>query len=270
MKISVISVTYNSAKIIDQTFGDLLNRDDIEIFVVDNKSSDNTCEILENLGANNLTVIKNHENIGYGRASNIAILKSSGEFILLINPDANIGYGDLLALADLAKTQNIGIIAPDVLQKSAQNIEVFDVDYVIFGIALLQRNCIDSIGIFDENIFMYCEDLDMCRRAKFAGFRVCECVGIPAFHIGGGSSPGVKGVTYFKEYQYAIAKMYYKLKHFPEKYSFHSLHLKYIMRYALGFIFAVLFCKISNIIKYLARLKGILHSHFNAKATLSR
>ena len=93
--ISVISVTYNSNRVIRGTFKDLLNKSDVEIFVVDNDSIDNTVAIVNGIKADNIHIIENMKNIGYGRANNVALKQASKEFILLLNPDASISYEKL-------------------------------------------------------------------------------------------------------------------------------------------------------------------------------
>ncbi len=89
MKISIIIVSYNVRDLLQQALDSLIDASkdlEFEILVVDNCSKDHTVEmILEKYPS--VKLIANKINIGFSKANNQAILKASGEYILLINPD---------------------------------------------------------------------------------------------------------------------------------------------------------------------------------------
>ncbi len=88
-KISIIILNYNTKKLLDQVISSVLettNNIDFEIIVSDNNSSDGSIEMVKNKFPQ-VILIENKENGGFAKGNNIAIEKSSGEFILLLNSD---------------------------------------------------------------------------------------------------------------------------------------------------------------------------------------
>lgn len=89
-----------------------------------------------------------------------------------------------------------------------------EIDSCSGAFALLSPECINSIKGFDENYFMYGEDLDLCMRAKLAGFRVVYYPHTYAYHYRGQSSKGSKKVIYaFHEAMWIFYKKYYRKKY---------------------------------------------------------
>ena len=93
MKLSVVIVNYNVKYFLEQCLVSVLKAtEDItsEIFVVDNASSDDSLEYLIPRFPK-VRFIENKENVGFSRANNMAIKQSTGEYVLLLNPDTLVG-----------------------------------------------------------------------------------------------------------------------------------------------------------------------------------
>ena len=89
MKLSIIIVNYNVAHFLEQALLSVykaLKNIEAEVFVVDNNSVDHSLEMLA-AKFPQVKVIANKENVGFARANNQAIRQSSGEYVLLLNPD---------------------------------------------------------------------------------------------------------------------------------------------------------------------------------------
>ena len=90
---------------------------------------------------------------------------------------------------------------------------VTDLDWVSFACVAIKREVIDRVGLLDERYFMYYEDMDYCRRAHRAGFRVGYEPGARVVHLRGGSSE-VKRHTIERKrrprYYYAARSHYYR------------------------------------------------------------
>lgn len=105
IKLSVIIVNYNVKGYVEQCLGSLmraLSGIDSEVFVVDNHSQDGSVDYLSARFPEVRIVSSNH-NLGFARANNIAIRQSSGEYVLLLNPDTIVGEDtlrDTLAFMD--------------------------------------------------------------------------------------------------------------------------------------------------------------------------
>ena len=105
MKLSVIIVSYNVRHYLQQCL-DSLQRAiagmDAEVCIVDNHSKDGTVKFLRKLGGN-VKVIESNHNYGFARANNIGIRQTSGDYVLLLNPDTVVGEStikDCLAFMD--------------------------------------------------------------------------------------------------------------------------------------------------------------------------
>jgi hypothetical protein len=117
-KLSVIIVTWNSQRFIENCLDSVLrevNRMNYEIFIVDNASEDLTVELIQSRFPE-ITLIKNEKNVGFAAANNQAIHQSTGELVLLINPDAVILPGALMKMmAFIEQNPSVGIVGPKIL-----------------------------------------------------------------------------------------------------------------------------------------------------------
>ncbi len=112
VELSVVIVNYNTGDLLENCLVSLtkepIYKDEMEIFVVDNASSDGSDEV-ESLALENLELIRNKENAGFARANNQALKLCSGRFILLLNPDTIIFPGALTKMtAFLDSEKSIG------------------------------------------------------------------------------------------------------------------------------------------------------------------
>jgi len=97
MKLSIIIVNYNVKYFLEQCLDSVnlaVRNMDAEIFVVDNRSSDDSANYLKPLFPK-VVFIENQENVGFSKANNQAIAQARGEYILLLNPDTVIGEHSL-------------------------------------------------------------------------------------------------------------------------------------------------------------------------------
>lgn len=117
MKLSIIIVNYNTYKFLDKCLSSIrkyggLDPKDYEIFVVDNFSSDGSVnKIVKDHREVNL--IQNKSNTGFAKANNLAIKKSKGKYVLILNPDTVITYNSLKILLDfISREKKPGIVSP--------------------------------------------------------------------------------------------------------------------------------------------------------------
>jgi hypothetical protein len=218
-----------------------------EIILVDNNSNDGSVSAIKK-NFKDVIIIENTENLGFSKANNQGIQKAKSDEILLLNSDTKLNDNsikkafDYLKKADIltiriksydGKNQQAGGYGPNLfnlfcwafflddlpfmnrLIKPYQisNLSFFDtnheIDWVIGAFFMTTRNVIDKIGLLDENIFMYGEEMEYCRRAKDAGFKIKYFAGPEIIHYGMGSSETGEG---------AILGEYKALKYFFQKY----------------------------------------------------
>lgn len=116
--ISVILVNYQSSDQLLSAVSSVFNQqlsDQLEVIVVNNSQSVSEKILLETRLPQEVTFIQNNENVGFSKANNQAFARSSGEFILLLNPDAQLLPSALSKLAEsLKKLPDAGAIGPRV------------------------------------------------------------------------------------------------------------------------------------------------------------
>ncbi len=119
-RLSVIVVNFNGGSTVRQCLEHLWPQipegaDGCEVALVDNASSDRSADGLERAFPA-LRIIRNHENVGFARANNQAIVDTTGEYVLLLNPDVVLAPGALsTALAYMDGHGDVSILGPKIL-----------------------------------------------------------------------------------------------------------------------------------------------------------
>lgn len=224
-EISVVIVSWNAKRYLELCLNSLAEappRRSLEVFVVENASTDGTAEMVES-AYSWVKLIKSAENLGFSRGNNVAIRQCQGRYITLVNPDVIVFPGCLDALADYLdenpKVGDVGprVFYPDMTQQStcrrfptlwnnfcsASQLErvfkgsrifagehmfyfphdrTLQVDVIVGCFSMIRREAFDEVGLLDEGLFMYGDDVDWCRRARNAGWQVVFYPGARAIH----------------------------------------------------------------------------------------
>lgn len=217
--VTCIIVTYNSASVILQCLKAIPK--ECAIVVVDNASKDNTVSLVKQHFPE-VQCIASAENIGYGRAANVGFCHTKTSFAFLLNPDVFLEESTIPILLQTALDYPEGIIfAPQSLDTQGKQMfgakpALFERKHALFkpvlrwkkerfsledqpvvttpmgwvcGCAMFFRMAmLEKIGGFDENIFLYFEETDICLRAIDAGAPPIFVPEAQVVHIGGGSS----------------------------------------------------------------------------------
>ena len=127
------------------------------------------------------------ENLGYGKANNIGIHKSESDYVFILNPDAKLFKNTLNDLCQVLSQEDFSIAAPlDIKEKNKfvfKNKRIIDVDFVK-GFAMLLNKKKMNNEFFDEKIFLYLEEIDLCKRVKNINGRII-IVNTLIEHLGG-------------------------------------------------------------------------------------
>jgi len=119
MKLSVIIVTFNHQKYLENCLASLLKSLEAinsEVIVVDNHSTNGTIERLKEIGKSKFKVIQNKKNLGFAQACNQGIKKAKGGYLLLLNPDTQVNQEGLRKLIEfLDKNKEAACGAPQLL-----------------------------------------------------------------------------------------------------------------------------------------------------------
>jgi GT2 family glycosyltransferase len=206
MKLSVVIVSYNVRELLTACIDSVVKAAegiDTEVFVVDNKSVDDTIEVISR-DYPWVHLINNKENLGFSKANNIAIRQAEGEYVLLLNPDTVVAEGTLRGAIEFmdqhpeaggagVRMHNAdGTLAPESRRAvptpmvAARKMLGFTKRYymsylpwdkpgkieVISGaFMMLRRKAIDQVGMLDEDFFMYGEDIDLSYRLLKGGWQ---------------------------------------------------------------------------------------------------
>ena len=120
-KISIIIVNWNSGFCLEKCLNSIFQnaeKIELEVFVVDNNSTDGSLNELDDKFPS-VQFIRNTSNLGFAKANNQAYAKSSGEFILLLNPDVEILPEALEGMVSfLSNHRVVGAVGPKMLDSS--------------------------------------------------------------------------------------------------------------------------------------------------------
>lgn len=257
-KISVIIVSWNTKKItldcINSIYHSHCERENLEIIVVDNASTDGSVKAIEKAYPD-VIIIRNQENLGFAKANNIGIKRAQGNYITFINSDVIVQNGCLDTLVSfLENTSKAGLCGPKILNKdlsyqlSVQKtpgiwntfIEAIGIHNYFLTLPLLsgtfikvesdkprkvdiltgcfwmvRKNALREVGPLDESFFFYGEDKEWCIRFKRKGWENWYIPQANAIHLGGASSKSMP-VDYYLHLQKAQLQLWMKFFSHPK------------------------------------------------------
>ena len=193
MKLSVIIVNYNVSAFLEQALSSAvkaLRGIDGEIFVVDNHSVDNSVAMVK-AKFPQVKLIENLENVGFAKANNQAIRISTGEYVLLLNPDTLVEEDTfekcIRFMDETLDCGGLGVKMVDgqgrFLPESKRGIPYPKSSfYKLFGLSkllevlsgafmMMRKSVLDKVGLLDEDYFMYGEDIDLSYRILKGGYK---------------------------------------------------------------------------------------------------
>ncbi len=251
MDLSIVTVTYNSAKFIKEHLDSLIKNlpPKSEIIIVDNNSADETVSIIEKYKS--VRLIKSSENVGFSKGNNKGAKAAKGEYLFFLNPDIKTLNNSVQKLMDYANlTDNVGIVAPQLIKENGgvqasvtnlPNLKNLFLEYLfnkknvfseyaptgneatkveaVYGAAMLiKKELFLKIGGFDERYFLFYEDLDLCRKVRKLGYKVIYFPQAKFIHLVGasmgkdGEMPfGVRTIALFFPIKKSGSK-YYQIK----------------------------------------------------------
>jgi len=213
VRATFVVVNYNGEKFLEKCLDSIARQSyrNFDVIVVDNGSTDNSLKILDQFSdVLEMEVIKNSENLGFAKAANQGIRMADSEIVALVNNDAFLDERWLEEIVKVCKSdKSSGIFAskilfPDGRINSAGHIIYrglavmergflekdfgqYDFDCYVAGAcaaaAAYRREMLEEIGLFDEDYFMYNEDVDLSLRAILLGWKVRFVHKAVAWHL---------------------------------------------------------------------------------------
>ncbi len=240
---------------------------DLEIIVIDNNSNDPDISRLEKEFLK-VKFIKNHENSGFGKACNIAKNISDGEYLLFLNPDIIVQPNSIEYLFEnYKKLKTPGILTGVLINKSNEiqysynkfpclnwefkeafsiglystikglidkiksTEDYFSIDWAHGAVLMIKKSIFEEINGFDEDYFLYYEDVDLQKRLVNSGRKNYLITNSRFFHHERSSiDPDKPRIVYFHNMHYHKL-LYYKKHH--KAYKRIILRLLFLISYCL-------------------------------------
>lgn len=189
-KFSIVILTHNRLDVTQECINSILRHTaDFELIIVDNASSDGTVEWLNNR-VPNAKIIRNEKNLGVPIARNQGIRETTTDYVIMMDNDVVVKDGwfrDLFNAMNQQKADIVGLegwqidVSYQACHKCVNKTERFD--YLGGACNLFKRKVFEDIGLLDEGFSpAYYEDVDICIRAKNAGYKLAWVPGINVQH----------------------------------------------------------------------------------------
>jgi len=214
VKASVIVPNWNGIRFVGMCLDSLAQSqfDDCEVIVVDNGSTDGSREmILEKYPWVRLIALP--ENLGFARACNEGIKASRAEYIVLLNndievtpdwlrelydgmerhPECGMGTSKMMFLHDREAFYNTGDLfhvwsAGGGRGQGEKDVGQYEREEYVFGACagagIYRRGLFQTIGLFDEDFFIFAEDVDLNLRSQCRGYKAVYLPKAKVYHIG--------------------------------------------------------------------------------------
>ncbi len=210
--VSIIIPNWNGAKLIGKVLDSILNQSfrDIEVIVVDNGSTDSSLMLIRN-NYPSVRVIANGKNVGFARACNIGLAAAQGKYLVFWNNDA---VASPTWVSEIKRTferdTRVGVAGSIVTYRDGETVwcagggldfvtgqnwmlmkgerskdakkRMKEVDYVPGVVLMTKRDLLTKIGGFDEHMFMYTEDMDLCSNVIRMGYKCVVQTQVYAIH----------------------------------------------------------------------------------------
>lgn len=228
-QLTIIIVSYNSSFFLQLCLDSLSSATkeiETEVIVVDNQSTDDSCLVVKEKYSW-VKLIENSDNLGFGKANNVAIRQAKGRHILLLNPDTIVQKQTLVeSMSYLDAFDDVGAVGVKMLDGSGvflpeskrglptplvafykafgltklfphskhfaryylghlSSDEVCDMEVLAGAFIMAKAEVLQSCDGFDEDFFMYGEDIDLSYRIIKKGHRISYLPDSPIIHFKG-------------------------------------------------------------------------------------
>jgi N-acetylglucosaminyl-diphospho-decaprenol L-rhamnosyltransferase len=270
-KITVVINTFKSEDKIYQCL-DSVNLDN-KVIIIENSNNVDFKKSVENKYPNVKCFLAG-ENLGYAKGNNLGLSKVDTQYALVLNPDAVLEKNTLSNfLLSASKIKDFSIIGPAKqdeygLEESNKNNEtIFEVDYLKGFAMFLNIEQFQEIGFFDENFFIYLEEIDLCKRLKEKNKKIFLDKNIKINHLGGSSHN--MSINYEMElsrnWHWMWSTFYFNKKHYGFLVSLNKISGKFFSSIIKIIFYSLIFNKKKKEI-YFHRFSGLINSIVGKKS----
>ena len=219
--ITIGIVTYKSEKVLFKCLKSIKKINKIIIY-------DNSNDIILKSKAKSkypkIKYILSKKNLGYGNANNEIIKECKTKYLLILNPDTVLNKScesellksinkknfDFSIIAPLSQDKNFGLITKDLDLKKRG---IFETNYVKGFALLIDVKIIKKIGMFDKNIFLYFEEIDLCKRLRVNNYKIYVNTNAKIYHKAAKSSNIGFEFDKCRHWHWMWSSVYYKKKY---------------------------------------------------------
>lgn len=239
-KITISIVSHNHYYLIKKLVNQLvLFREVSQIILTLNTPQDK--EYLKEFKHQKLQIINNKKSLGFGLNHNNAFSFCKTKYFCILNPDIIFINNPFLSLLNILKNNKNSIVAPSLIavNRSTQissrpfpsmlkllldyffkrkriNVEPnHDYNWLVGAFYLISKKTFSKLGGFDTSFYLYCEDIDICLRAKKNSYNLILVDKLKVVHLGQKDSH--KKIKYFFHHLRSLMLIYYKM-YFKKEY----------------------------------------------------
>ena len=287
--LTVIIVTYRTNHVI---LDDCIKSIDqnVKILIIENSDDAKFKKKYENK-FNNVSVILTRKNLGYGAGNNFGFKNIKTRYGLISNPDVvyksnffeeidkylipeiefniiGVSYDNeenYLSYGSFDNKKNIIL-----KEKNYEQNNLKEVDWVVGCSMLIDTNKINSSKLFDENIFLYFEEIDFCRQTKMNGGKVYSSYKLIVKHLGHkGSAATDPNYTIetemFRNWHWMWSSFYYHKKYSSYFLAIKIMSGKFIKSFFKMIFFSIIYNKKKQTM-YFGRYSGLLNAFMGKKS----
>ncbi|MEM7210439.1 MAG: glycosyltransferase family 2 protein [Pseudomonadota bacterium] len=227
--VTVVFVTFSSCDVLPDAIASV--PEGIPIISIDNASSDGSSTLARELGA---TVIDAGNNLGFGTACNLGARAAETPFVLFLNPDARLlpqtldvllkeaeaspqgaAFGPLIldgqGKPEIPRARTLLDTGPAMMDRIPE--QTCSVEFLSGACLLVRREAFLQIGGFDEAIFLYLEDDDLCLRLRKSGHSLRLVPSAHVVHHQGTSAPPSRVSLQMRNHHTMASHVYLARKH---------------------------------------------------------
>jgi len=273
LDISIIIVSFNTREILMRCLESIQKQTkgvSYELILVDNASEDRTAETVSKK-FKNIRVIANKENRGFSAANNQGILISKGKKIAFLNPDTFLTENSFKKILKYmeehpefsilgsgivdknnkpcfvrlwedtpqsAVLKILNIYEPSSELKKMGKMKAKEVQVISGCCFVVIRKLIETVGLMDENYFLYNEEDDFCRRARIKGMKICFYPETSVRHLHGESThqEAYREKVIFETYR---SNLYFYSKYYSRPWNL-ILRILYKLTFAAGLVRSII------------------------------
>ena len=271
--ITAVITTFKSEKKINNCLKSI--NSNIKVLIVENSNNYDFKKKIENM-YENVECILTNENLGYGKANNIGLNKVKTKYALILNPDTILQENTILNFFKRINKSNIdfSIIGPILFQEKNiyKNNESDSTNLIrvknVKGFAMfLNLEKFKDIKYFDENFFLYFEEIDLCKRLRNKNQNIYLDPEIKIYHDGGQSvdTDHSEQIELNRNWHWMWSTFYYHKKHSTYLFAF-----LIVLPNLFSSVFKILYYSLKGNLKrkaiYKQRLSGLLNSILGRKS----